>query len=218
MGADARPAAVVLVAGATGLVGRELLRLLSAERGVREVRALVRRRLITRADSKVRECLGELDRLDAHPEWFRVDAVFCALGTTIKKAGSQEAFRKVDFELPLAVARAGRAQGARHFLLVSAMGASPRSTVFYSRVKGELEDAILQLGYPSVTLARPSMLMGDREERRPGEELAKKLAWLVPGRWAPVHAESVAAALVRALRDAMPGVEILDNAALREAR
>jgi uncharacterized protein YbjT (DUF2867 family) len=184
---------------------------------VREVRALVRRPLITRADSKVRACLGELDRLDAHPEWFGVDAVFCALGTTIRKAGSQEAFRKVDFDYPLAVARAGRAQGARHFLLVSAMGASARSSVFYSRVKGELEDAILALGYPSVTIARPSVLLGDRDERRPGEELAKKIGWLFPNRWRPVEAASVAAALVQALRRARPGVEVLENAALRAA-
>ncbi|HWA39757.1 MAG TPA: NAD(P)H-binding protein [Burkholderiales bacterium] len=209
---------VALVAGGTGLVGRELLRLLSADPATAEIRALVRRPLVVRQDSKVRECRGELDRLDAHPEWFDgIHAAFCALGTTIKKAGSQEAFRRVDFDFPLAIARAARASGARHFLLVSALGASARSTVFYNRVKGELEDQILALGYPSVTIARPSVLLGEREERRPGEELAKKIGWLFPGKWRPVEASRVAAALVHAARVGKPGVEILENAALRAA-
>jgi uncharacterized protein YbjT (DUF2867 family) len=218
MVAAAHAPAVALLAGATGLVGRELLRLLSAAPEVSEVRALVRRPLITRRDSKVRECRVDFERLDARHEWFRADAAFCALGTTIRQAGSQDAFRKVDFDYPLAVARAAKEGGARHFLLVSALGASARSGVFYSRVKGELEDAIIALGFTSVTIARPSMLAGDREEKRPLEELAKKIGWLVPARWRPVEAASVAAALVDAMRRRAPGVEILENAALRSAR
>jgi uncharacterized protein YbjT (DUF2867 family) len=218
VGARADAPRVVLVGGATGLVGRELLRLLSAEAGIAEVRALVRRPLITRGDSKVRECRVDFDRLDAHPEYFRADAAFCALGTTIKAAGSQDAFRRVDFEYPLAIAKAARAAGASHFLLVSALGASARSKVFYGRVKGELEDAVMGLGFPAVTIARPSLLLGDREEHRPGEELGKKIGWLFPERWRPVEAASVAAALVRAALRAAPGVEILENRALRAAR
>jgi uncharacterized protein YbjT (DUF2867 family) len=219
VGAGADAPRVVLVAGATGLVGRELLRLLSAESGIGEVRALVRRPLIVRGDSKVRECRVDFDRLDAHPGHFRgVDAAFCALGTTIKAAGSQEAFRRVDFDYPLAVAKAARAAGATHFLLVSALGASARSKVFYGRVKGELEDAVTRLGFPAVTIARPSLLLGDREERRPGEELGKKIGWLFPERWRPVEAASVALSLVRAAQRAAPGVESLENRALRAAR
>jgi uncharacterized protein YbjT (DUF2867 family) len=218
LGAGADAPRIALVAGGTGLVGRELLRLLSAEPGIAEIRALVRRPLIVRQDSKVRECRTELDRLDAHPEWFQgVDAAFCALGTTIKKAGSQDAFRRVDFDFPLAVAKAARAAQVPHFLLVSALGASARSKVFYNRVKGELEDAIRELGFPSVTIARPSVLLGEREESRPGEELAKKIGWLVPGKWRPVEASSVAAGLVRAMRDRQAGLAILENAALRVA-
>jgi uncharacterized protein YbjT (DUF2867 family) len=218
LGAGADAPRIALVAGGTGLVGRELLRLLSAEPGIAEIRALVRRPLIVRQDSKVRECRTELDRLDAHPEWFRgVDAAFCALGTTIKKAGSQDAFRRVDFDFPLAVAKAARAAQVPHFLLVSALGASARSKVFYNRVKGELEDAIRELGFPAVTFARPSVLLGEREESRPGEELAKKIGWLVPAKWRPVEASSVAAGLVRAMRDRQAGPTILENAALRVA-
>jgi uncharacterized protein YbjT (DUF2867 family) len=207
------------VAGGTGLVGRELLRLLSAQAGVAEIRALVRRPLILRHDSKVRECRADFDRLDARPEWFRgAGAAFCALGTTIKVAGSQEAFRRVDFEYPLALAKAALSGGVRHFLLVSALGASARSTVFYNRVKGELEEAVIGLGFASVTIARPSLLLGDREERRAGEVLGKKIGWLVPARWRPVEASSVAAALVQAAQRGAAGVEVLENPALGAAR
>jgi uncharacterized protein YbjT (DUF2867 family) len=196
VGARADAPRVALVAGGTGLVGRELLRLLSAEAGIAEIRALVRRPLILRHDSKVRECRADFDRLDFHPEWFR----------------------RVDYEYPLALAKAALSGGVRHFLLVSALGASARSTVFYNRVKGELEDALVEMRFASLTIARPSLLLGDREQRRPGEELGKKIGWLVPARWRPVEASSVAAALVRAAQRGPAGIEILENAALRAAR
>jgi uncharacterized protein YbjT (DUF2867 family) len=218
VGAGADAPRVALVAGGTGLVGRELLRLLSADPRVAEIRALARRPLILRQDSKVRACLADFNRLDTHPDWFRgVDAAFCALGTTIKAAGSQAAFRRVDFDYPLAVARAARDAGVSHFLLVSALGASARSRVFYNRVKGELEDALREMRFPSLTIARPSLLLGDREQPRPGEELGKKIGWLVPARWRPVEASSVAAALVQAARRRAPGAEVLENPALRAA-
>jgi uncharacterized protein YbjT (DUF2867 family) len=215
MGAGAHTPRVALVAGATGLVGREILRLLAQDDGIAEIRALVRRDLAGAVHAKVRQCRVDFDRLDEQPQWFRADAVFCALGTTIKAAGSQDAFRRVDYSYPLAIARLARQVGTSHFLLVSALGASARSTVFYNRVKGELEDAVRALGFPSLTLARPSILLGERAEHRPGEELAKKIGWLVPPRWRPVHAAQVAAALVDAARRAAPGVEILENPALR---
>ena len=174
-----------LLAGATGLVGRE--------------------------------CRTDFDRLHEHPDWFQVDKVFCALGTTIRQAGSQEAFRRVDYEYPLAIAKAARARGASHFLLVSAHGASARSRVFYNRVKGELEEAVQALGYPSLTIARPSLLLGNRKEPRFGEELAKRLGWLAPPSWRPVHASQVASALVAAAHTNAPGVRILENTFLRAA-
>lgn len=217
MGAGAHAPRVALLAGATGLVGREILRLLCEDDGVAEVRALVRRDLAGRPHPKVLQCRVDFERLDEHPQWFRADALFCALGTTIKDAGSEEAFRRVDYSYPLAIARLGREVGARHFLLVSALGADARSRVFYNRVKGELEDAVRALGYPSLTIARPSLLLGERAEHRPGEELAKKIGWLVPPRWRPVHAARVAAALVDAARRAAPGVEVLENRSLRRA-
>ncbi len=207
---------VAVLAGATGLVGRQILRLLSEHEGMEEVRALVRRSLRDE-DRKplVRECRIDFDHLQDHPDWFKADLVFSALGTTIHQAGSQEAFHRVDFEYTLAIAKAARAQGARHFLFVSALGADAKSVFFYNRVKGELEEAILALDYPSVTIARPSLLLGERPKRRFGEELAKKVGWLAPSTWRPVYASQVAAALVRSADADEPGVHILDNVRLR---
>lgn len=207
---------LVLVAGGTGLVGRELVRLLARDNWISEVRVLARRPLPAElSQERVTELIVDFDHLQEKPEWFAVDAVFSALGTTIKKAGSQAAFRKVDFDYPLALAKAARARGARHFLFVSALGANARSPIFYNRVKGELEEAILALGYPSVTIARPSLLIGKRQEHRFGEELAKKFSCLLPSPWAGVQATQVAAALIAAAFESRPGVQILENKRLR---
>lgn len=195
-------------------MGREIVRLLAADGDVGEIRALVRRETPA-VPSKVRILKADFERLDEHPDWFRADAVFCALGTTLRQAGSQEAFRRVDYSYPLAIAKLAREVGTRHFLLVSALGADLHSRAFYNRVKGEVEEAVLSLGYPSLTIARPSLLLGERGEPRPMEDLAKKLGWLVPPRWRPVHAAQVAAALVQAARRGAPGVHILENRALR---
>jgi len=206
----------VLLAGATGLVGSEILRGLVADDDVAEVHVLARRPLDPALVApKVREIVVDFDALDAHPAWSRVDQVLCALGTTIRQAGSQAAFRRVDFDYPLAVARLAHTQGARHFLLVSVVGADARSRVFYNRVKGELEDAVRGVGYPALTIARPSFLLGPRKELRLGELLMKRLARLFPAPWKPVDARRVASALVRAARADEPGVSILENVALR---
>ena len=219
----------VLLAGATGLVGQQLLRLLAQDEGVHHVRALVRRatplsKLLPApicarlAPDKVSLPVVDFDRLGQQPELFRADWVFCALGTTIRQAGSQAAFRRVDFDYPLQVARLARAQGARRFLLVSAVGASARSRVFYSRVKGELEDAVRALGFESVTFAQPSTLIGDRADVRPGELLALKLSFLTPGAYKPVHDWQVAQGLLRAAHEGRAGVQVLDNISMRREK
>ena len=209
----------VLLAGATGLVGRECLELLVADPGVVTVTALVRRDppAELRRSSKLRFERADFDRLEDSRRLFAADQVVCALGTTIRKAGSREAFRRVDFDYPLAMARLALTLGARHFLLVSALGASARSSVFYSRVKGELEEAVLALGYPSVTIVRPSLLLGEREEFRLGEEVAKRFAWAAPRKYRPVAARDVAAALVAAAREDRPGRRIIESAEIRPA-
>ena len=207
----------VALAGATGLVGGEALRRFLADASFARVVAIVRRPLegpLAR-DPKLEQQVVDFDKLEKRPPPLDVDAVVCALGTTIKVAGSQEAFRRVDYEYPLVLARLGLAAGARQFLLVSALGASARSPVFYNRVKGELEDAVRGLGYPSVTIVRPSLLLGDRQEVRPGEEIGKLFGFLVPGKYKPVAAGAVANALVTAAREGRPGVRVIESDEIR---
>jgi uncharacterized protein YbjT (DUF2867 family) len=157
----------------------------------------------------------DFDRLDAHRDALVADQLICALGTTIKVAGSRERFRLVDRDYPLALARLGLEQGVRHFLLVSALGADAHSRVFYNRVKGELEDALAALPLRSLSIVRPSLLLGRRAEFRLGEQVLKRLAFLVPGKYGPVHARDVAAALVRLAKEDAPGRRIVESAELR---
>lgn len=209
---------IVLLAGATGLVGGESLSRLAADPDVSEVRALVRRPLAPAMRlPKVTEVITDFDRLDDSPAFSDASQVVCSLGTTIRTAGSPDAFRRVDYDYPLALARLARSRGATHFLLVSALGASATSRVFYNRVKGELESAILTLGYPSVTIVRPSLLLGHRPEFRLGEEIARRLAFLTPARYKPVAASQVAEALVGAAREDRPGVRTIENRELRRS-
>jgi uncharacterized protein YbjT (DUF2867 family) len=201
-----------LVVGATGLVGRELVRRLADTPRFRQVIVLARRALPDDLRSvTVRTILGDFDRLEDQPDAFRVTHVFCALGTTIKLAGSRERFRQIDFGYPSKVGELARAAGAGHYLLVSSVGADRRSRVFYSRVKGELEHAIIDLGFPSVTVIRPSLLLGDRPEFRLGEVIAKRLAWTFPRKYRAVHVRDVARLMVAAALEGRPGVRIVEN-------
>lgn len=206
----------LVLAGATGLVGGEVLRLALADPAFSRVTALVRRPLEgeVAGHPKLVERRVDFDRLDRHHAALGADAVISALGTTIRTAGSQTAFRRVDYDYPLALARLALAEGARHFLLVSALGAAARSPFFYNRVKGELEDAVLALGYPAVTIVRPSLLLGERRELRLGEEIAKRFGFLAPGKYKPVAAHDVAAALVAAAREGGAGVRIVESDAI----
>lgn len=201
-----------VVVGATGLVGREILKELVARPEFERVTAAARRALPEELQSpKLQTALIDFDRLDDQPDVFRASHVFCAMGTTIKQAGSQERFREVDFSYPVRVAELARATGARHFLLVSSVGANPASRTFYLKVKGELEGAILALGFPSTTVVRPSLLLGDRSEFRLGERIAARLAWALPRKYRAVHVCDVARALVDAAVEDRPGVRIIEN-------
>ena len=210
----------VLVAGATGLVGRALVSRLAADPGVAAVHALLRSPP-EREVPKLQAHVVDFAQLPALP---RVDEVYLALGTTIRVAGSREAFRAVDFDASLAVARAAQAAGARRIGLVSAMGADSTSRVFYSRVKGELEEALARLPLDALVIARPSLLLGDRDAlgqpRRRGERLAAGLdRWLrplLPARLRGIAADDVAAALADAL-PRLDGCHILDSARMQGA-
>lgn len=208
-----------VVAGGTGLVGQALLRLLGKNADYHRVTTLVRRE--APAPPGVVAQRVDFDRLDelVLPE---VDDAFCCLGTTRRAAGSAEAFRRVDFDYIVAFARLAKRAGARRFLLVSSVGASARSRLLYSRTKGEGEAAITGLGFVSVVIVRPSFLVGERTESRPGEAMALAAArWIDPllvgplRRYAPVDVTAVARTLVSAASTATAGVTIIESEHIR---
>ena len=203
-----------LILGATGLVGRELLQLLLDDADTMRV-VVIARRPTGVHHAKLEECVFDLAQMGQHAQAFAVDNIFCTLGTTIKVAGSQERFRVVDHDLPLEAARLGRANGARHYLIVTALGANAKSRVFYNRVKGETEDDLRALGYPQLTIARPSLLLGNRDEFRLGERLFAHLGWLMPPAVKPIHARDVAKALVALSRNEKPGTRVVESRELR---
>lgn len=200
-----------VVVGGTGLVGSHLLGQLS-DRRIPTV-AFARRDGPPRpaVDWQVRD-LAALTASDIPPG---TDAAFCCLGTTIKAAGSPEGFRRVDHGLVLAFARACRDAGVPQLHTVSAMGANPKSRIFYSRVKGEAERDLEALGFPTLVVYRPSLLDGDRPERRPGEgaglAVARALRPLLPRNYRPIHAATVARAMVLGARASPPGVSVLPS-------
>ncbi len=204
----------LLLLGATGLVGRASLELALADPGIECVIAPTRRALSPHPKliNPVLDFEHLEDRLPDQP----IDAVVCALGTTIRDAGSREAFRRVDHDFPLRFARYARQHGARSFALTSAMGADRRSPIFYSRTKGELEHALRAMAFESLTLVRPGLLGGSRERRRPMEQAAQRVLgavgrWLPP-RWRMVPASAVAATLLDAAHEAIPGVHVIESA------
>jgi uncharacterized protein YbjT (DUF2867 family) len=210
---------VVLLAGASGLVGREILHGLLADASVAAVHSLGRRELPMQ-DAKLTQHIVEFKALPPLP---RVSEAFIALGTTIKVAGSQEAFRAIDFEAVLTVAKAAKAAGATRLGVVSAMGASRGSPIFYNRVKGEMEEALSALGFQALVIARPSFLAGDRQALgqplRSGEKLALNVSrWvapLIPVNYGSVAAKSVAQGLLQSL-PAASGRRILLSGELRK--
>lgn len=207
----------VAVAGATGLVGREILRALLADESVSVLHALTRRPI----DVQQERLATHIVDFAALPPLPPLDEVYLALGTTIRNAGSQAAFRAVDFDANLAVARAALGAGARRVGLVSATGANPRSRIFYNRVKGELEEALQRLGFEALVIARPSLLVGDRDAlgqpARSGEKVglavSRVLGPLIPANYRPIAAHDVAAALVRRVPLAR-GLEVLQSGAM----
>jgi uncharacterized protein YbjT (DUF2867 family) len=160
-----------LIVGATGLVGNELMNLLPNHPGYETVRVFTRKRMSV-DHPKLDQIIVDFDSLDQYKGYLNVDDVFCCLGTTIKKAGSQEAFKKVDFEYPLVLAQLARERGVGKFLIITAMGADRNSKVFYNRVKGELEEELKGAGFSALHIFRPSLLLGDRNEFRLGEKIA----------------------------------------------
>jgi len=199
-----------LVLGATGLVGGHCVDLLLRDPDYTTVHVIVRRPT-GRASAGLEEHVLDYDLLSAHPDLFRVDSVLCCLGTTIRKAGSRQAFRRIDLEYPAEAARLAARAGAKNFVIVTSLGADPRSRIFYNRAKGEVEEAVRRAGLP-VWALRPSLLLGERREVRPAERLAQVLLRpIIPvmvgplRRLRPVDAATVAQAMVNLARREGPG-------------
>ena len=206
-----------LVAGPTGLVGRLLLKRLLASSRYERVKVLSRRPL-NHEEAKLEILLTDYSDtgLGQLGNRLAADDVFCCLGTTLRAAGSRAAFERVDYHMVVGVARAAKAAGAKQFLVVSAVGASSRfPAVFYSRVKARMEQAVADIGFDAVHILRPSLLLGDRAERRPGEDIAQRLApLLIPlfvgplKKYCPVRADDVAAAMEQLAARETRGVQV----------
>lgn len=205
----------VLITGASGLVGRQVLALLLASPQITRIIVAARKapashpKITCYIDARLQSALEQVD--------IPVDTVFCCLGTTQKEAGSKAAFRAVDYDMVVATGEAGKRLGATHMLVVSAMGADAASWFFYNRVKGETEQALISQHWPRLTIARPSMLLGHRDRPRLLERLSSPLFQCLPGRWKAIQSADVARAMVYyASRSGTVPVEIKMSANIRQ--
>lgn len=205
-----------LIAGSTGLIGSQLLDLLLQDSRYEKVIAISRKPLSIQHD-KLINVVCELDQLPAD---LKAEDIFCCLGTTMKKAKTKAAFRAVDFDAPLALAKIGKAKGANQFLLVSALGANKTSSIFYNQVKGEVEEAIGAIGFESYHILRPSLLTGPRQESRSGEDAAKFfykiLGWAIPPKYQAIDSLKVARAMVALAHQSLKGNFVHESAQLQK--
>ena len=191
---------VALIAGCTGLIGRQLLDLLLTDDRYRTVVAISRRPLSV-TNSKLVNVVCELSGLASHAQQLKADDVFCCLGTTIKKAKTKEAFRAVDLVAPQMLAKIAKESGAGQFFFISSLGANKSSSIFYNQVKGEAEDEVKSVGYATLHILRPSLLLGPRQEVRSGEDAAKFIyrffSFLIPAKYKAIESMQVALAMQR---------------------
>ena len=203
-----------IIAGATGLVGKELVYYLSGSPEYSRIHLLVRH-LTGNTHEKIIEHLIDFDQLQDFSLEERIDDVYCTLGTTMKKAGNKDAFRKVDLEYVVTLARRAKELGAHRFLVVSAIGAEPKSMFYYNRIKGKMEKAVRKLGIETTVIVRPSLLLGERKEKRFGEEVSavfmKILRPFIPKKYRAVTAEKVAGSMYHMALTAPPGLHILES-------
>lgn len=186
-----------LIAGATGLIGNQLLQLLLQDSDYEKVKAITRKPLNLK-HPKLENLVLDFEKVSESD--LKSDDVFCCLGTTIRIAKTKEAFRKVDYEYPLELARVTKNQGATQYLLVSALGADKKSSIFYNKIKGMIEEAIGHIDFRSVHIFRPSLLLGDRTEQRAGEGTAtaffKVFGFLIPAKYKAIDSGKVARAML----------------------
>lgn len=212
---------IALLLGATGLVGGECLKRLATDDDFDRVIVLTRTSLPeTLSGPKIESHVIDFDRIGECRHLLKAATVFCALGSTIRKAGTREQFYKVDFTCVHGIAGICAGQGTEHFLIVSSMGANARSKIFYSRVKGELEEALKRLPFRSLSIFRPSLILGERKEFRCKEEISKFasrfLAFAIPGKYRPVEAADIAKAMLKAAHASPDGLRIYESDEIRK--
>jgi uncharacterized protein YbjT (DUF2867 family) len=198
-----------LIIGATGLVGSHLLDLLLNDPRFEKIKVFTRKST-GKSDSKLEEFIIDFEKMQEWGNHLSGDVLFSALGTTIKKAGSKDAQYKIDFSYQYTVADHASRNGVGTYILVSSAGADPGSIVFYSRMKGELEEAIKKMNFKSIRIIQPGILDGERDESRPMEKFAIQIARTlisIPGlkKFRPIHAETVAKAMINACFDESAG-------------
>jgi uncharacterized protein YbjT (DUF2867 family) len=207
-----------ILAGTTGLIGAQVLDLLLRDDRYNRVVALSRKPL-TASHPKLTNLVLNFDELQSHSGQLKGDDVFCCLGTTMKQAGSKEAFQMVDFHYPVSLARITKDQGAKQFLLVTAMGANAHSSIFYNRVKGEVQAEIGKMAFEAFHIFQPSMLIGARIHERTGEKIGQRVmqyaGFLIPAKYKAIESAKVARAMVAIAGQNQKGTFIYESSELQ---
>ncbi len=203
----------ILVLGATGLIGGTFLNRIKVDEYFERVIVPTRRRVAwIDGFQRFEQHIVDFDNLEDHKDDIQADIVVIAFGTTTKKAGSRENFFKIDRDYPRQIAELARNNGAEKCILVSSIGAAPKAGSLYLKIKGELEQAIIQMEYPSVHILRPSLLLGPRKEFRLMEEIgkiaARPLSLLAPAKYRPIHAQTLARKIEKLSKSSDKGVHI----------
>lgn len=188
-----------VIFGASGLVGRELLKILTDDAEISEIIIVLRKQTDEQLPKVKQISLADFSGLDDYRDSLHADMFFCCIGTTIKKAGSEEEFRRVDFQIPVTIARMAEALSVPHLVIISSVGADEKSSNFYLRTKGQMERSVADVFHGNLKFVRPSLLIGDRKEFRFGEKTAvvfmKVFGWIFVGplkRYKGINAADVA--------------------------
>lgn len=209
-----------LIAGSSGLIGKQLIQKLIESDQYKIIYSISRKQSTT-ADPKLKEIVTDFDHLSELKFEESVDDVFCTLGTTIKKAGSRENFKKVDYRYIIDLANITRQAGASKFIVVSSMGADPKSSIFYNQVKGMTENALKEVGFDHLIILRPSLLLGDRAEFRFGEKLSsvfmKAFKFMIPDNYKAIEGATVAACMVKMAIQSTGPVSIIESGEILRA-
>ena len=208
---------VALVIGASGLVGKQVVQQLSESNQYEKLKVLLRSKMVLE-HPKIEQIIIDFNEISGLTT--TADDVFCCLGTTMAKAGSKEAFYQVDYTFPLEIAKRMLQNGAEKFAIVTAMGASASSFVYYNKVKGQIEDTLKSLDYQRLVIVRPSMLLGERQEKRLGETIGKvvmkSIDFLTPKKYKAVYDKQVAAAMIHAVLTETKKLQIIESDKLQD--